>query len=186
MLIQTNMECGEVKGKTYPNENMRAFNSEWVQGDLVTSGEDRYIHPKGQVLRVEETGICRLVILRKVIPESVGVCVGMRDINGKYICTNDIVQIEHRIHHVEKEENKIPRRSYGCKYEEYDYSHLGAVKLYDFVYYRNYKIDYKNGSVIAINGSDQHPIDRSYIYNHKVKIIGNVLENESLLKYPIE
>ena len=97
---------------------------------------------------------------------------------GKKIFEGDIVKCRHRVVRFSRDEleNIKPRRSYGKEIEEND--GLG----FSFFYWRNYAVSFRDGYIRIQNGSDHHDIRTNYIYNHKIKVIGNIHDNPELLE----
>lgn len=83
------------RGKTLPKEEGCAFNNTWVYGDLIHSSGKYYIHPKCNVVSVKND-IGRLVIMHEVLPETIGMCIGKMDVNGKEIFTGDVVNVRYK------------------------------------------------------------------------------------------
>ena len=66
------------KAKTTKKEEGRAFNNEWVKGDLLESRGKYYIHPKGNFFQVNGE-LTKNVIVHEVLPETIRVCTGLND-----------------------------------------------------------------------------------------------------------
>ena len=66
------------KAKTTKKEEGRAFNNEWVEGNLLESRGKYYIHPKGNFFQVNGE-LTKNVIVHEVIPETIRVCTGLND-----------------------------------------------------------------------------------------------------------
>lgn len=88
-----NEHRGLWRGKTPLKTNPKdAFNNVWVRGDLIESNGKKYIHPKGNAVKVTNTDIGKLIVMQEIIPETLGECTGLRDINGKLIFEGDIIK----------------------------------------------------------------------------------------------
>ena len=88
------------RAKTTVKDNLkRDFNYVWTYGDLMHSKDKIYIHPYcNHFQTIGET--CRLAVAHEIIPETIGQCTGLKDINGKLIFEGDIVtfgQIKYQI-----------------------------------------------------------------------------------------
>lgn len=78
------------RGKKTDKNRHYYFNNGWVYGDLIHSGGKYYIKPRANSVIVEgELG--KLIVMREVIPETVGQYTGMTDISGNRIFEGDIV-----------------------------------------------------------------------------------------------
>ena len=77
-------------GKTDTYEN-KEFS--WVKGDLVMAGDTMYIHPHGNTFQVNEYGLTRLLIMRRIFPDSLCEATGLTDKNGAKIFTQAIVRV---------------------------------------------------------------------------------------------
>lgn len=77
------------KAKTTPKEKGE-FNNVWVTGNLIISNGKYYIHPLGNIVKVEnETG--RIIVMHEVISDTICQCTCLKDKNGNFIWENDIV-----------------------------------------------------------------------------------------------
>lgn len=77
-------------GKTDTYENGEFS---WVKGDLVMAGDTMYIHPHGNTFQVNEYGLTRLLIMRRIFPYSLCEATGLTDKKGAKIFTQAIVRI---------------------------------------------------------------------------------------------
>lgn len=82
------------RGKTTPKSADEAFNSVWVEGNLIRSNRRYYIHPTANAVKVQSE-LGRLIVMHEVVPETLGECTGVRDKNGKLIFEGDIVRTEY-------------------------------------------------------------------------------------------
>lgn len=147
----------------------RVDNGEWVYGS--------YYHCCGTAygatfIVVNDFGFI------EVIPHTVWQYTGLTDKNGKKIFEGNIVKCKHEIRHFVDKEDKIPRFVYGVKHEE----RQGYFVTKSTIYYRNYEIQFYKGRYRIINRNIIHYIDRDYIYNHEIEVIGNIHDNPELLK----
>ena len=70
----------------------RVDNEEWAYGDLVKARDKTYIHPNANTFEVKKSGLSNCVVMREVIPETVGQYTGVRDESSKSIFEGDIVK----------------------------------------------------------------------------------------------
>lgn len=65
----------------------------WVKGDLVMAGDTMYIHPHGNTFQVNEYSLSKLLIMRRISPDSLCEATGHTDKKGAKIFTQAIVRI---------------------------------------------------------------------------------------------
>lgn len=65
----------------------------WVKGDLVMEGDTMYIHPHGNTFQVNEFSLTKLLIMRRIFPDSLCEATGLTDKNGAKIFTQAIVRV---------------------------------------------------------------------------------------------
>lgn len=130
-----------------------------------------------------ETSVCPLGVMKSghlsydFAPETVGMDTGLIDCNGNPIYEGHIVKCKHGFITTMLEEAVIrnARNSYGKEVLKLDHGE------YSCSYWRNYVVQFYDGSVRIKNGSDVRYIKRSYVSNHAVEIIGNIHDNPELL-----
>jgi len=79
------------RGKTKPKSECEAFNSVWVEGNLIQVRDSYYIHPLANSVNVQNE-LGRLVVMHEVDPSTLGECTGLTDKNGVKIFEGDIVK----------------------------------------------------------------------------------------------
>lgn len=72
----------------------RKDNGKWVEGDLICSGHLCYINPKANTFTVNECGLGKVIVLHKVIPETVGQYTGVTDKKGNRVFEGSIFRYE--------------------------------------------------------------------------------------------
>lgn len=159
----------------------RLNNGEWVKGFLVKDTEF-YGNPDCHdyiVNHKHPSGCFGSDVYFEVDPATVGQYTGLQDKDGKKIFEGDIVKCEHSFFEMTTkrfEEKKI-RKSYGKEVIEVE---LGGFRCF---YWRNYVVSFHDGRIKLQNGSDCHcGVKWSYIYNHKIEVIGNIHDNPELLE----
>lgn len=65
----------------------------WVKGDLVMAGDTMYIHPHGNTFQVNEFCLTKLLIMRRIFPDSLCEATGFTDKKGAKIFTQAIVSV---------------------------------------------------------------------------------------------
>lgn len=145
----------------------RIDNGEWVEGYYLKTTLGKDIEPSDVIFipfKINRSGQWGWI---KVLPETLCQFAGMVDKNGNRIWENDIVSCEH-----EKFQN-------GDPVEQYPFPEI--IK-----YRRNYAVEFINtGSNYGYrlrNKSIHFMLTGNVIYNHKVKVIGNIFDNPELLK----
>lgn len=152
----------------------RVDNGEWVEGFYVFVPE----HYKPEMSRKSYIVSINNGLFFEVIPETVGQYIGLTDKNGTKIFEGGVVKCKHEIRHSVDKEDKIPRFVYGVEHEE----RQGCFVTESTIYYRNYEIQFYKGRYRIINKNIIHYIDRDYIYNHEIEVIGNIHDNPELLE----
>ena len=79
------------RGKT--EESIFAFSNVWVEGDLIKSKDNYYIHPQSNSFEVVK-GLSKLLVLHKVRSDTIVRCVGLKDKNNNDIFVGDILKNE--------------------------------------------------------------------------------------------
>ena len=150
------------KAKTTKKEDRALqFNNVWVQGDLICSNNKYYIHPNGNVVRVDgELG--KIIVMHEVDPSTICQCTGLKDKNGKLIWENDIVRFQ-----FDNDDCLFPNKDVKKR--------IGKVFFSDFR--ASWSI------AMGINGSKCLNNDLfRYVQNgNRVEAIGNVFDNPGLL-----
>ena len=147
-------------------------NGEWVEGYYAMMGKGEnakhYIIQNGAIpalFKNEEDNMYFNDV--EIDPETVCQYIGLKDKNDTMIWENDIVSCEH-----EKFQN-------GDPVEQYPFPEI--IK-----YRRNYAVEFINtGSNYGYrlrNKSIHFMLTGNVIYNHKVKVIGNIFDHPELLK----
>ena len=85
-----NENRGLWRGKTTPKRNGEAFDSVWVEGDLIHSVDLCYIHPITNSVKVQEE-LGRFIVMHEVAPSTLGKCVGFRDKNRILMFEGDVI-----------------------------------------------------------------------------------------------
>lgn len=150
----------------------RVDNGEWVEGYYAMMG-------KGNLIRHYIVQNCALTELFEdpednmyfndveIDPETLCQYIGLKDKNDTMIFENDIVSCEH-----EKSQN-------GDPVEQYLFTEI--IK-----YRRNYAVEFINtGSNYGYrlrNKSIHFMLTGNVVYNHNIKVIGNIFDNPDLLK----
>ena len=150
----------------------RVDNGEWVEGYYAMMG-------KGNLIRHYIVQNCALTGLFEdpednmyfndveIDPETLCQYIGLKDKNDTMIFENDIVSCEH-----EKSQN-------GDPVEQYLFTEI--IK-----YRRNYAVEFINtGSNYGYrlrNKSIHFMLTGNVVYNHNIKVIGNIFDNPDLLK----
>lgn len=77
-----------------PTLNNVVIKGRWIYGDLMHNGwKDKYIHPHGNSFDVSNSDLTKLLVVHKVIPETIGQWVAT-DKNGKDVFEGDEVSHE--------------------------------------------------------------------------------------------
>ena len=145
----------------------RIDNGEWVEGNYITDEQDKKKAYIGYIFGVINEMIEDFDIA-EVIPETLCQYTGLKDKNGNRIWENDIVSCEH-----EKYPDDNPLEVYPLMPDPIKYK-------------RNYAVEFINtGSSYGYrlrNKSIHFMLTGNVIYNHKVKVIGNIFDHPELLK----
>ena len=132
----------------------------WIEGNA-------FVHDDGRTVDIS-TGTEKFSINKRVIPETLCQYTGLKDKNGNRIWENDIVSCEH------------------AKYPEDNPSEVYPLLPNPIRYKRSYVVEFINtGSSYGYrlrNRSIHFMITGNVIYNHKVKVIGNIFDNPELLE----
>lgn len=153
------------KAKTTQKEKSE-FNNIWVHGDLIISDKKYYIHPHGNKVNVNGE-IGDKIVMHEVIPETLCMNTGIKDVNGNDIYENDIVEVTH---------SKVKRFT-----DDYLFPFPKTEE-----YKRNYAIEfinsYYNYGYRCIKRSIHFMIKRGTVIGHDIKVIGNIFDDPDLLK----
>ena len=145
----------------------RIDNGEWVEGNYITDEQDKKKAYIGYIFGVINEMIEDFDIA-EVIPETLCQYTGLKDKNCNRIWENDIVSCEH-----EKYPDDNPLEVYPLMPDPIKYK-------------RNYAVEFINtGSSYGYrlrNKSIHFMLTGNVIYNHKVKVIGNIFDHPELLK----
>ena len=151
----------------------RRRNGEWIEGNYIFWNKKHCIYDG---------------IYYEVLPETVGQYTELCDKNGKKIFEGDILKGKHQwrnwntsFGNDEKDflEQKI-RGAYG-KYIDKTANEFIKRRYH---YFRNYAVEYyaPYGGYRVRNGGQFHRLDKSYIFNRELEIIGNIHDNPELLR----
>lgn len=133
-----------------------------------------------------EKSVCPLGVMKSghltydFDPETVGMDTGLVDCNNNPIYEGHIVKCKHSFYisasMLEEDKVKNPRNSYGKEYIKTEFGN------YLCIYWRNYAVSFRDGSVRIQNGSDVKYIKSSFVRNHRVEVIGNIHDNPELME----
>ena len=156
----------------------RTDNGEWINGYYVRQDETSYCFKEDYESHPENTkhyivfdmqtdwGIPNRHLVTEIDPETLCQYTGLKDKNGNRIWENDIVSCEHE------------------KYPENN--PLYYLFPFPIKYNRNYAVEFINtGSSYGYrlrNKSIHFMLTGNVIYNHEIKVLGNVFDNPELLK----
>ena len=149
-------------------KNWRELSKEewWVEGNLITNEREEGTAYIGYIFDVHN-GVIEDFDIVEVDPETICQYTGLTDKNGKRIWENDIVSCEHEKY---PEDNRL----------EVDLFFPEPIK-----YRRNYAVEFiNNGNKYGYrlrNKSIHFMLTGNVIYNHEIKVLGNICDNPELL-----
>ena len=79
---------------------------EWVEGDLIISKNQHYIHPTHNSFQVKESGLSGPIVLHEVREDTVGQFTGVFDKKGNKIFEGDIIKFWSQLYIVGYSEKK--------------------------------------------------------------------------------
>ena len=146
----------------------RIDNGEWVEGYYLKTTLGKDIEPSDVIFvpfKINRSGQWGWI---KVLPETLCQYTGLKDKNGNRIWENDILSCEH-----EKYSDDNPLEVYPLMPDPIKYK-------------RNYAVEFINtGSNYGYrlrNKSIHFMLTGNVVYNHNIKVIGNIFDNPDLLK----
>lgn len=143
----------------------RIDNGEWVEGDLIVSKNNYYIHPTHNSFQVKESGLSGPIVLHEVREDTLGQFTRVCDKNGKMIFEGDILELAWRPYPQDKSLLSVHFGPYEIGGEdEYDY--------YDYVVGWYTKGSRGKYSLFA-------DAERANLY---YEVIGNIHDNPELLE----
>lgn len=150
----------------------RIDSGEWVNGFYVYDyAHDAHFIFKNQLICpncINDRRIDYSLCDYEIDPETLCQYTGLKDKNGNRIWENDIVSCEHE------------------KYSDDNPSEVYPLLPDPIKYKRNYVVEFINtGSCYGYrlrNKSIHFMITGNVIYNHKIAVVGNVFDNQELLK----